>query len=373
MIKECALCDIEITQENDTKEHIIPNAIGGRKKVKGFICDNCNNKSGYVWESDLAKQLNPLSLFFGINRERKDVPSQVFDTTGGKKVILKADGKMSHVKPEYIEIPSESGVHFNISARNKKEAKKILQGIKRKYPEFDLDIDDLMQNAKTNSSYLSDMIQFKLELGGLTAGRSIVKSAFALAVDAGVDAKACEHARAYLLGDDNNPCFGYYYENDLIMNRPEGIPLHCVYVHGIPETKQLLGYVEFFGAQRMVLCLSSKYEGAEFTNCYAMNPIDGKEMNITVDLNLTPEDIKAAYNYERYSGDAIQNAFNKVIATRQKSSAEQELNRVTHEATQYAFSNCGAKKGERLTKEQVEKAQALMFEKLMPWILHNLT
>ena len=29
--QKCALCDVEITDTNDTKEHLIPNAIGGRK------------------------------------------------------------------------------------------------------------------------------------------------------------------------------------------------------------------------------------------------------------------------------------------------------------------------------------------------------
>ncbi|GAL13836.1 hypothetical protein JCM19233_4843 [Vibrio astriarenae] len=75
---KCALCDVEITEKNDTKEHLIPNAIGGRKKVKGFICENCNNASGDDWESELAKQLNPLSLFFGISRERGEAPPQLF-------------------------------------------------------------------------------------------------------------------------------------------------------------------------------------------------------------------------------------------------------------------------------------------------------
>ena len=31
---KCALCDETITSQNDTKEHLIPNAIGGRKKIK---------------------------------------------------------------------------------------------------------------------------------------------------------------------------------------------------------------------------------------------------------------------------------------------------------------------------------------------------
>ena len=43
---KCALCLTQITEENNTNEHIIPNSIGGRKKIRNFICNECNNKTG---------------------------------------------------------------------------------------------------------------------------------------------------------------------------------------------------------------------------------------------------------------------------------------------------------------------------------------
>lgn len=52
--KECALCNSNITDKNDSNEHLIPNAIGGRKKITGFICSNCNSKSGEFWDAELA-------------------------------------------------------------------------------------------------------------------------------------------------------------------------------------------------------------------------------------------------------------------------------------------------------------------------------
>ena len=161
-LKYCALCNVKITKQNDSKEHVIPNSIGGRKKITGFICNECNNNSGEDWESDLAKQLNPLSLFFGIHRERGDVPSQIFDTTGGEKLKLNVDGSMDIPKPKYNENPFETGIHININARSMKEAKKMLNGVKRKYPQVDLD--DLILNAQIKSSYCPDMLQFNMPL-----------------------------------------------------------------------------------------------------------------------------------------------------------------------------------------------------------------
>ena len=54
-IHYCALCGVLITEENNSKEHIIPNAIGGKKKISNFICEECNNRSGNEWESDLTE------------------------------------------------------------------------------------------------------------------------------------------------------------------------------------------------------------------------------------------------------------------------------------------------------------------------------
>ncbi|MBB3212453.1 5-methylcytosine-specific restriction endonuclease McrA [Herbaspirillum sp. Sphag1AN] len=62
--KKCQLCRDELNHSNDSKEHIIPNAIGGKKKVSGFICKSCNNKAGETWDAELASQLNWFSLFF---------------------------------------------------------------------------------------------------------------------------------------------------------------------------------------------------------------------------------------------------------------------------------------------------------------------
>ncbi len=370
---KCALCDEAITEENDTKEHLIPNAIGGRKKIKGFICESCNNSSGDDWESELAKQLNPLSLFFGISRERGEAPSQLFETTGGDRLKLNVDGSMDIEKPIYSESPMESGtgVQIQIRARSMPEAKRMLQGVKRKYPQVDLN--ELLENAISQSSYCSDMLHFNLSFGGHEAGRSIVKSALALAVSSGIPAEECTEATNYLKNDEAEACFGYFYEKDLITNRPKGIPLHCVSIKGCGKTKQVIGYVEYFGVQRVILCLSGTYEGPDISDTYAINPITGKELTLLVDLNLSNPEIREAYDYKKIPKGSVEAAFDEVLPTGMKASYEKEKDRVLNEAIKYAFENCGAKEGEMLMPEHVNKLTGLMMEKLESFILHQFT
>lgn len=112
LASQCLLCEEVISTEIDSREHLIPNSIGGRKKVSGFLCVECNSRSGDNWESALARQMNPLSLFFRISRERGDAPSQKFKTTSGDELVLNADGSLDLPRPTFNEQKNESGVEI---------------------------------------------------------------------------------------------------------------------------------------------------------------------------------------------------------------------------------------------------------------------
>ncbi len=369
---KCALCEIEITKDNDTKEHIIPNAIGGRRKVKGFICRACNSSSGDSWDKELAKQFNPLSLLFSINRERGNVPSQLFETTVGDKLKLNVDGSMADEKPIYLETPLDDGVKvkINIRARNEKEAKKKLKEVKKKYPKFD--VDDALSRLETKSTYCPDMLKMDFSLGGAEAGRSTVKSALALAVYSGIPASSCPEAVNYLKNADSEACFGYFYEFDLISNRPKGIPIHCVSVKGCVESHQVIAYVEYFGIQRVVLCLNNSYTGKAISTTYSINPITGEELDLEVNLNLSNSEIRQAYNYEKFPVDAMEKAFHAVMPTATENSFKKELNRVLDKALSQEIRKCGVKEGEALTDENIQNILNNVMTEIRPFLLHNM-
>lgn len=367
----CALCNIEINKYNNTKEHIIPNSIGGRRKVKNFICNFCNRKSGDKWEAELAKQLNPLSLFFKINRERGKVPSEVFDTVSGKRYKLNYDGSMNLSKPQKTEIKTESNVKINISTRNKKEAVQMLNGIKRTYS--NLDTKKVLSNMTLNESYCKEPINFKLSIGGHEFGRSIVKSSLSLAVDSGISLDVCNIATGYLRDENTEACFGYYYEKDIILNRPEGIPLHCVSISGNSSNNLLLGYVEYFGIYKMVICLSDMYFGEDFNNTYAINPMTSKELSLNIDINFSMNDIKSIYNYEKIPQDSMKNALVKVMSTGIKKSSDDEMHRVIENAVTYAWSKLNLKEGDILDNDTLNKLNGYILEKMQPFILKNIS
>lgn len=369
--KNCVLCDVEITRSNDSNEHIIPQAIGGRRTISGFICAECNNITGSSWEKKLAEQLSDLCLITGIKRQRRKVPGKVVQTESKRKLFYDAVGSMTLDKNK-VEIRRSDGnqEHVHIRARNMDEAEKLLENVRKKYPAdkykcYPPEITEVEE-------FCDEMMHFQIAIGGSDSGRSIVKSALAMATAIGVDPFSCEQALKYLRSN-SHPCFGYYYETDLVRERVEGTPYHIVSIKGIPCNELLLGYVEFFGCYRMVVCLSENYTREIFQETYALNPVDGNRLNVSVDLDFDPSDISKIYNYEMMNNDAYSEAIEKIIAKTQETKVDQELKRRIGEATEQAFRESGIAEGAPISPEQMNNINNRAIEIMAPYITHLTT
>lgn len=346
------------------------NAIGGRAKVPGILCMDCNSKSGSEWDAELAQQLNPLSLLFGIKRDRGAVPPQDFPTRDGDTLTLYPDGKLTPAFPAYEENHLGADVHIRMVARSMREAREMLKGVRRKYPQVDLK--ELLSSAEVVSSYPKSPIQFSLSFGGPLTGRSIVKSALSLAIAHGVDAETCNNALAYLAQEDGEPCFDYWYARDLVLDRPQDRVFHCVAIDGSAEKGLLVGYVEFFAVQRMVVCLSDDYPGPNVSTSYSIDPVTGEELDLTIDLSISQDELIVAERDEKRTFEAVEEALIKVIPIALRDRFTKEKERVIAEAVEYAFKNCGAVEGEILTDEHVRAISRLVMGKLGPFLLHHM-
>ena len=360
----CALCDQEITEQNASEEHIIPNSIGGRKKIRNFLCKPCNNRSGHDWDSELARQLNPLSVLLGIGRQRNKVPSQIFETTQNEQILMHSDGTTTFAQPTFSKRIDNGKVIVEFSARSVDEEKRMIKELKRK-GRLEL------ISREERQIYPSGMLKTDLTITGTKAMRSIVKSVLALVFYSGIDPRYCRQAREYLLVENTEPCFGFYYERDLVKNRLDGIPFHCVSVRGNCGTKELTGYVELFGCWRIALCLTDTYAGTDFTSCYAINPIDGTGLDLEVDISFKSEEISAAHEKSLREPHGVQMAIERIIAAAHESSREREQQRVLIEAIRHASSQLGIPEDGSLTFEHdPRKFATLVMEKLQPYLLH---
>lgn len=351
MLKRCSICEAPINENNNSKEHIIPNALGGRLKIYNFICKTCNNTTGHSWDAELIKQLNPLCLLLNIQREAGSTPHQKFNTTAGDEIRVYPNGAL-YRNPTYKKEKIGSKVNIKIETGTLQEAKQMLKGVKNKFP--NTNIDELLNSAKIELSYLKDPIQFSILINA-KAGRSIVKTILAFATQNDVNPFDCNIAREYLINGESGACFRYYYDDDLIENRPEKSILHCLSIRGDPNSRKILGYVEYFSTFRMIVLLSKEYVGDPFSYSYSINPITSENYNLNVNLSLSTEDVKNIFYFETISEINIQQILNHIMLNIREISIKREIDRLSSEVVKTEFKNCGAKKGEFLTKEHITK------------------
>ena len=282
---QCALCATRMSDVNDSREHIIPQAIGGRRSVRGFICQTCNKEKGNKWERALADQFKDISLFLNIKRQ-KPLPNVVVNTADGQQLLLTPDGSTAtlstplHPKVTEDTVQLQSVPHHLVKGQ--------IRGIKKKYRVEEIRVEE-------GVDYHNHVYALKWNIGGADTCRSIMKTAVALAVEGRIAPSDCNVARR-LLADSTVPCsssLGYFYSNehDVIEERPVPV-LHCVAINGDPTTEKLIGYVEYFGAFRMVAVLSDCYRGTAFAKNYAIDPISGMDIELNVNLGFVQQQIQ---------------------------------------------------------------------------------
>ncbi len=358
---DCYLCSEPLTPLNDSGEHIIPNSIGGFREVKGFLCRTCNGSAGETWDADLAKQMNKLALFFRVVRDRGENRDEVIETSAGEKLIF-GKNSLKFVAPEIKKEDKGDSVNIQISANDMKQARQILNGLKRTYRT--LDVDEILSSAIEKSHYPVGYLEFDFSFGGLSVGKSFVKTALALLSSNGIDPKICERANAYIL-DGGEPCFGYYFAQDLLSQRPLGLPLHCICVKGSKTTRTIQAYLEYFGVMRVVMSLSANYDGDDFKYSYALDPTKGQEINVDFDFSFDESEIKKIYDYKFYDTQVVSDVWEKVIGTEVQRQQDQHLEDVlkkSRDAMEQRFSD----------SDQIDLNVfvAAYVESLMPYLRH---
>ncbi|MBE7197827.1 MAG: HNH endonuclease [Parafilimonas terrae] len=372
-MSKCLLCPAEITAANDSAEHLIPNAIGGRRKVSGLLCKTCNSETGRSWDAALGDQLLPLTLLFDVSRQRKSAErSLAVTTTAGERITIGPGGKLTLSAPAIDRTPvGESQTSYRLVARTMEEARQMVQGLKRKHPE--IDVEAALKQAQAVETYLQGTVCHDLGFGGELAGRSVVKSCLAMAFSSGIPIASCEAGVKYLLDADAEPCFGFHQRRELVTGRVAGTPFHCLAVRANPQSGLVLAYAEYFGCRRVVACLGERYDGPSIEMAYAIDPRDGREIPLSVDLPFDPSEVRQIYDYEHACPEFEEQAIGSVIAPVIDQSREAEYERVRRNAWIGALEACGAKAGDELTDALRLRLSREIAERITPFLLNQIS
>ncbi|WP_448099947.1 HNH endonuclease [Luteibacter jiangsuensis] len=326
----CVICATPISPENDSTEHVIPQAIGGRWTVRGFICRRCNSRAGKCWDSVLTKQLEWPSSILGVQRERGSAPPVPVSTVGGTSLHLRADGGYQPRRPEVKEIFDGTTFNVSISGRSLREIRQQAHALKKKYP--DAKVEEALAGVRKTRDYLKEAVHVQFQLGGNEANASMVKTALAAAFSCGFPLSACDLALTYLRTLQGPPPIHFFLDRDLVRERPADRFLHILGIRADPAQNLALAYIDYFGLWRSVVVMSMTYEGPAVAHTYAFDPIGAEPFFLEVDLSLSDEEIRGVLEGDEFPNESWISIYSALLPRVLARAEQRHLHRVIEEA-----------------------------------------
>jgi len=303
----CYGCGVTLRKKNSSKEHIIPNAIGGRLKSRKLLCKDCNSAFGSDIDFKLTQQLSFLCNLLNIKRDDGEVPKTIKPTDGDYN--LRAGGKPVPKKPSIEEIDLDNGMRQISVHASPEQAESIFKGLQRKYNLSDELIAEAKASAQLREEYVSDSLNFPVEFGGSDAFRSICKTAVSFFVHRGGNPCAIQHLVPYIRGERDKHCTFFYYPVQSITKREPTEILHTIIVAGDETAGVLYAYIEYFSCYSCIVLLNDAYRGASFVETYFFDTLQSKEVNKSFNISISLDELNALLDNRQTSQQDIQRAF----------------------------------------------------------------
>lgn len=281
---KCYVCGVEITKENETEEHILLNAIGGKLKSKKLICKGCNSDFGSEIDDSLAKQLNPIANLLDIKRDRGNAQN-VKGKYNNKDILIEPGGKMKLARA-YTE---KNENMFHIEASSERQAREVLKGLKRKHP--DINIDEQMKNAKKGKSFLPS-VTINMNFGGEETRRAFCKMAVNFFIYNGGNPEEIKHLLPYIKGSVEEAEVYFYYPKSEVFYKDEKEVLHTLLLIGDPQQKHLYVYVELFNEFKMVVFINKVYKGEPIYESYHYNVVTNEVVEYEEPVKIPAQQLK---------------------------------------------------------------------------------
>ncbi len=273
----CYSCEIELTPENKSEEHIIPQAIGGVLRSKNLLCRTCNSKFGETIDSALSKALESFTALLAVRRERKAELPELKNLKAG-------NGKMYHLKDGRIPVPAKeppslevNGNLASFSARNEKELRQLISSLKKKkYPM--LDDSDLKSRIRGSNEYLKSPLTISLNAGGEPFLQAIAKTAVNFFLYRGGDRSQVRPILDFIKGSSPNDYLVHFFQAPGITQWSPGEVSHLLYLKGDAKNRLLYGYVVLFSSFAYIVNINGDYSGPDAEDFYCFDVVAHSEV-----------------------------------------------------------------------------------------------
>lgn len=286
----CYICGSELTEENQSDEHIILNAIGGHLHSYSILCEKCNNDLGEKADSRLAEDLSFYTDMLQVRKNRQNPHKQIMMDKDGHEVVVKDAGRHLELrKPSIKKEKSGKGTHVNITARNTKELSGLLRRLVKEGTVSQEDADKISSKAEIKKY---KPVLTKRTVISEEAFPSIIKSAVNYYMDSYHDLYAIKQLIPYIKGEkDAKEVLFLHHFKDLpyITNSKE--VTHMIHLEGHKETKLLYAMMEYYGIYVYIVVLNQNYLGPDINQTYAYDVIEGKKIERNFTFTLTLKDL----------------------------------------------------------------------------------
>ena len=269
------------TRKPITKDHIIPQAIGG--KLKAPLCTECRDKVQLI-DLEVTRNLQQIATLLNVKRARKEnKPFKVRQVQSGAEFYINSKTGR-RVKPEIKRDTNGHPIPI-VKASSKKELNQILDGIKKKYGEF-------AQNIKTTSEPISlGEIEYDNSVGGRLFMRSVAKSSYLFFATRLPKEKVFSDTfnpiRDFIFEDSGDSLASFNYIHTKFMDDGRR-PLHGMAVHFDSQKRNIVAYVQYFGTFRFTVLLARTFpwEISIADLKYCINPVTGNKVPLKTEFIL---------------------------------------------------------------------------------------
>jgi hypothetical protein len=273
---KCYLCHNEINEKNKTKEHIIPNLIGGRLKSEKIICISCNSEYGQTLDK-IFEEI-PLSTILNINKERGETQKIRATEQSGQKILID-----SNLTPELekLRVEIEDGNRV-FTVRNEDEARKIFKQHKIK------NIEEELKKIIWKYEIIKEPVLLDNDIfSGKKQFRAISKIAVSYYYHLTSCLTGLSNIISFIRNEIDLLCVCYYYPDDNVYTPDDKEISHLMLVRGNPTEKILYCYMELFNCYCFVILLNDNYTGSDLKECYIYDLEKKTELGKSVSLELT--------------------------------------------------------------------------------------
>lgn len=330
---KCYRCNHELTESNASEEHIILNACGGRLKSRALLCKKCNSVFGNKFDRELAQTTNDIANLLLIKRQDGNPqPIKSTRTTTGEKYYIEPGGSPVQSKTNYEITQQDNGnTNLRVTAKNRKELKKTLQGLKKKFPA--LDLDKALESAQEKEYYINDSFEVNSEIGGKGAFRSIAKTAINFYIYKGGDKVFIEHLLPYLEEKEELDVVWMHYPGQNIYTSENDEITHVLKLIGDSNEKILYAYIELFNLHNFIVRLSESYTGTDMDHDYIFNvhTFDVKENKTT--LKLTRSELRNLFiNKDAKPFEKVKERYVRVLNISNKHQDKYQIEKIISKA-----------------------------------------